>query len=63
MQHEKTVEFDIWTMVGLSFLLNALADYSGSQFVEEKQLEISGNKISISLGFEESLQEVYLQSC
>lgn len=50
-------------MVGLSFLLNALADYSGSQFVEEKQLEISGNKISISLVFEESLQEVYLQSC
>lgn len=44
------------------FLLNATAEYSGSQFVEEKQLEISGNKIRIFLFSEESLQEVCLQS-
>lgn len=36
-------------------MLNASAEYSGSQLVKGKQLEISGNKIRIFLFSEESL--------
>lgn len=61
MPHEKPVKYDIGSIVGLLLLLNVVAQYSGSKFVEGKNPEISGNRISISF-FEASLQEFCLQS-